>query len=90
MAALTPTVQSVVTSLRKRLRAPISEPDAERDVNPGTPNLLWDALGHDPTPMDALALRTGLTVAELSPMLLALELEGRLSVEHGRYARKSA
>ena len=51
---------------------------------------LWQAIGHDPTPMDALVIRTGLTVAQLSPMLLALELQGRLSVEHGRYARKSA
>jgi DNA processing protein len=29
-----------------------------------------------------------LTAAELSSMLLAMELEGRVSVEHGRYSRK--
>jgi len=32
--------------------------------------------------------RTGLTVAELSSMLLVMELEGRVDVEHGRYSRK--
>lgn len=50
---------------------------------------LWLALGHDPTGMDLLAERTGLTAAELSSMLLVMELEGRVAVEHGRYARKA-
>jgi DNA processing protein len=50
-------------------------------------NLLWQALGHDPTGMDELGLRTGLTTAELSAMLLSLELEGRIAAEHGRYSR---
>ncbi|UWX04840.1 hypothetical protein H1235_16380 [Pseudoxanthomonas sp. NC8] len=50
---------------------------------------MWAALGHDPTPMDILADRTGLTPAILSPMLLGMELDGRVAVEHGRYARRS-
>ncbi|WP_372017843.1 DNA-processing protein DprA [Pseudoxanthomonas sp. 10H] len=50
---------------------------------------LWRALGHDPIPMDVLADRTGLTPAVLSSMLLAMELDGRVAVEHGRYARRS-
>lgn len=50
-------------------------------------NLLWHALGHDPTGMDELTQRSGLTTAELSAMLLALELEGRVVAEHGRYSR---
>ena len=50
-------------------------------------NRLWPALGHDPTGMDELEERTGLTVAELSAMLLTLELEGRVVAEHGRYCR---
>ena len=49
---------------------------------------LWGALGHDPTGMDRLVSRTGLTAAELSSMLLVMELEGRVEVEHGRYSRK--
>jgi DNA processing protein len=38
--------------------------------------------------MDQLVSRTGLTAATLSSMLLAMELQGRVSVEHGRYSRK--
>src|SRR5690606_25786388 len=49
---------------------------------------LWRALGHDPTGMDALVERTGLTAATLSSMLLLMELDGRVVVEHGRYSRK--
>jgi DNA processing protein len=52
------------------------------------PKLLWSALGHDPTPLDVLARRTGLTVASLSSMLLAMELDGRVVNDHGRYARR--
>ncbi|HEY0333080.1 MAG TPA: DNA-processing protein DprA [Stenotrophomonas sp.] len=48
---------------------------------------LWQALGHDPTPMDSLIQRTGLTAATLSSMLLAMELEGSVAAQHGRYAR---
>jgi DNA processing protein len=50
---------------------------------------LWLALGHDPTGMDLLVERTGLTAAELSSMLLVMELDGRVAVEHGRYSRKT-
>jgi len=49
---------------------------------------LWRALGYDPTGMDALVSRTGLTAAALSSMLLLMELDGRVAVEHGRYSRK--
>jgi DNA processing protein len=38
--------------------------------------------------MDALVERSGLTAAELSSMLLVMELEGRVAVEHGRYSRR--
>ncbi len=48
---------------------------------------LWKALGHDPTGMDQLAERTGLTPADLSSMLLLMELEGRVTTQHGRYFR---
>ncbi|UJB19560.1 MULTISPECIES: DNA-processing protein DprA [Lysobacter] len=48
---------------------------------------LWNALGHDPTGMDQLVERTGLTTAELSSMLLVMELEGRVAAQHGRYFR---
>ena len=48
---------------------------------------LWKALGHDPTGMDQLVERTGLTTAELSSMLLLMELDGRVTTQHGRYHR---
>lgn len=51
---------------------------------------LWSALGHDPSTMDQLCERTGLTAAALSSMLLAMELQGRVAVEHGRYSRRTA
>ncbi|HHW4674997.1 MAG TPA: DNA-processing protein DprA, partial [Xylella fastidiosa subsp. pauca] len=44
-------------------------------------------LAHDPMSMDSLIERTGLTAATLSSMLLTLELEGKVVVEHGRYTR---
>jgi DNA processing protein len=37
--------------------------------------------------MDGLVSRTGLTAAQLSSMLLAMELEGRVVSRHGRYNR---
>jgi DNA processing protein len=48
---------------------------------------LWKALGYDPTGMDQLVDRTGLTPAELSSMLLLMELDGRVTTQHGRYHR---
>ena len=51
---------------------------------------LWQALGHDPSTMDQLTERTGLTAAALSSMLLVMELQGRVAVEHGRYSRRTA
>jgi DNA processing protein len=48
---------------------------------------LWKALGYDPTGMDQLVERTGLTPAELSSMLLLMELDGRVTTQHGRYHR---
>jgi DNA processing protein len=37
--------------------------------------------------MDQLVDRTGLTPAELSSMLLLMELDGRVATQHGRYYR---
>jgi DNA protecting protein DprA len=51
---------------------------------------LWNALGYDPTGMDSLIERTGLTAATLSSMLLVMELEGRVLATHGRYVRKTS
>jgi DNA processing protein len=82
-------------ALRGRLAAPNSADRAGTDASVSSRQAmdsdhqtLWKALGHDPTGIDRLVSRTGLTVAELSSMLLVMELEGRVAVEHGRYSRK--
>jgi len=95
--ALGPVAASLAEALRGRLDAaaegggaasamrgatdPPADPDYQR---------LWRALGHDPTGMDALVSRTGLTAARLSSMLLLMELEGRVVSGHGRYMRKAS
>ncbi|MGI9304366.1 MAG: DNA-processing protein DprA [Gammaproteobacteria bacterium] len=51
---------------------------------------LLDALGYDPTPVDAVVERSGLTAEAVSSMLLLLELQGHIaSVAGGMYARLS-
>jgi DNA processing protein len=40
--------------------------------------------------MDALVERSGLTAADVSSILLAWELDGRVTSEHGRYCRTGA
>lgn len=78
-------------ALQTRLQTPISGvPSGQHPaVTPEDPNYkrLWDALGYDPTGMDLLIERTGLTAASLSSMLLLMELEGRVASAHGRYTR---
>ena len=64
------------------VQLPLLAPSADHDR-------LWAALGHDPTPMDVLVERSGLTPAAVASMLLGMELDGRVAVEHGRYARRS-
>lgn len=96
LEALAPQALRFADDLRGRLAAPIEDTwntaGAAGDAAPpqGTdPHRLWQALGHDPTGMDELVSRTGLTAATLGSMLLLMELEGRVSVEHGRYSRTS-
>jgi DNA processing protein len=49
---------------------------------------LWRELGHEPTTLDELVQRTGQTAAELSSMLLMLELDARVeSLPGNRYQR---
>ncbi|GHD69349.1 DNA processing protein DprA [Luteimonas padinae] len=94
--ALAPLAISLGDALRGRLAAPI-QPAGSVTGTTGTAGppthpdhqRLWQALGHDPTGMDELVSRTGLTAAELGSMLLLMELEGRVEVGHGRYSRKS-
>ena len=101
--ALAATAAALATALRGRLDAPIQRTvtgvaqagtAAAADPPPaGVPDSpdykrLWRELGHDPMDMDGLVARTGLTAAELSSMLLVMELEGRVVSQHGRYTRR--
>ena len=91
--ALAPLVVDLARALRGQLEPPRVIPtDAVQGAMDGDSdyNRLWQAIGHDPTGMDDLVVRTGLTAATLSSMLLALELDGRIAAEHGRYARIGA
>lgn len=86
--ALAPLARDLVRALRGELASCPSEMPGQTGL-PDLPdiNRLWEALGHDPTGMDELLERSGLTAAAVSSMLLALELEGRVAAEHGRYSR---
>ncbi|MGJ4802710.1 DNA-processing protein DprA [Luteimonas sp. SDU82] len=95
-AALAPVAASLADALRQRLHAPIQGsaaplPESVSSQGPEDPDYqrLWSALCHDPSPMDELLERTGLTTAKASSMLLLMELDGRVVHEHGRYSRKS-
>ncbi len=93
LAALGPVASELADALRGRLgTTPTQAPGRSANGQPEGPddhNRLWSALGHDPTGMDCLAERTGLTVAALSSMLLIMELEGRVAADNGRYSRRS-
>ncbi len=88
---------SLAAELASALRARLDLPEAEdggpasssrtATADPDYQQLLL-ALGHDPVGIDQLAARTGLTVAALSSMLLLMEMDGRVAVEHGRYSRR--
>ena len=57
------------------------------EIDPAHETLLT-AMGYDPVSVDELLHRSGLTIAELSSMLLILELEGRVEKQAGgHYAR---
>ena len=90
--ALAPVAAELADALRVRLgdvedsSTPSSTPQA-RAMDADHRKLLR-AIGHDPVGIDALAERTGLTVAELSSMLLSMELRGLVAAEHGRYTRR--
>ncbi len=93
VAALAPLANAYADDLRIRLHVPTSPHDALQQSFTGMDadtQRLWHALGHDPTPMETLVTRTGLTAAKLASILLVMELEGRVVSKHGRYTRKSS
>ena len=83
-AKLVETAQDVLEELGGLLPAVTTTGCATTNNNPA----LLEHLGHDPIDMDTLSNRSGLTVSELSAMLLALELDGLVSkLPGGLYQR---
>lgn len=58
--------------------SPILSNDRDDDYK-----LLIEALGHDPVTADEIAGKSGLTIGQVSSMLLILELEGKIEALHG-------
>ena len=49
---------------------------------------VWQALGHDCVAIDGLCLRTGLTAADISSILVGMEISGWVENQLGRYQRR--
>ena len=79
-AKLVDTAQDILEELAIQL--PEIKPETVREHSPQYEGLP-DLIGFDPVSMDTLCLRSGLTVSQLSAMLLALELEGRIAALPG-------
>jgi DNA processing protein len=68
-------------AMQENTATPIASHDAEYKA-------LLDVLSFDPASADELANRSGLTIAQVSSMLLILELEGRIETQSGgRYSQ---
>jgi DNA processing protein len=92
IAGLTALAGTLGQALRSRLDAPTEQARPARRRAPSFPDpnyqRLWQALDDNPTGMDSLIQRSGLTTAQLSAMLLVMELEGKVVAAYGRYCRK--
>jgi len=100
-AKLVETVDDVLIELAPRLRDALGAvPEKERpdslEAGSAMPpdaaySELLESVGYDPTAIDVLIERTGLTAEEVSSMLLWLELQGYVGAfPGGRYARLRA
>jgi DNA processing protein len=85
-------VESAADILEELQAQSDAAPAAEQDLPAGDADEqdpLLEALGHDPTNLDALGARTGWSTQELSARLLELELEGQVArLPGGLYQRR--
>lgn len=91
-AKLVETADDVLEELGALAGASAAAPRAALADLPDTPSpehqQLLDFMGFDPVSIDQLVARSGLTTAEVSSMLLILELQGRVVMQAGgRYVR---
>ena len=92
-AKLVESAADIVEELRGESRQPpaLQPPDATGPAANARYTALLEALGHDAVTLDALMARTGCSAAELSVLLLELELEGQAArLPGGLYQRRVA
>jgi len=82
-AKLVETAQDVLEELGGLLASPAQAANSEVPDSEGQDSALLEHLGFDPVDVDTLNVRCGLTIAELSAMLLTLELNGHICVLPG-------
>jgi DNA processing protein len=76
--------------MQNRAAAPAPEsPASSSQGRDADYELLLEMLGHDPVSADAIAGGSGLTIEQVSSMLLILELEGEVEALHGGQYVKS-
>lgn len=76
-AKLVESAQDILEELGNKCLSPESPPSASAEHE------LFTHLGFDPTDLDTLSQRSGLTIAALSAILLQLELDGRITTLPG-------
>lgn len=82
-AKLVETAQDILEELGSLLVSPTRNTATHGTDQQGQDSALLEHLGFDPVDVDTLSVRCGLTIAELSAMLLTLELNGRICVLPG-------
>ncbi len=86
LAELQPLVGHMLAAADDAPRPPDTPGEADDDYA-----AVREALGHDPVTLDELARDSGLTIDQLSSMLLILELHGEVeSLSGGRYVKKES
>lgn len=87
-AKLVETAQDILEELGGTLVTRALNATTQRAEMQGTGSALLDHIGFDPVDVDTLRTRSGLTIAELSAMLLELELSGHINtIPGGLYQR---
>jgi DNA processing protein len=82
-AKLVEAAQDILEELGGQLVSPVPATNSAGPYSEGQNSTLLDHLGFDPVDVDTLSARCGLTISQLSAMLLTLELGGRISVLPG-------
>jgi len=82
-AKLVETAHDVLEELSGQFVMSALNPDTPVTATSNVIPLLMEQIGFDPVDVSTLSARCGLTISELSAMLLTLELEGHLSVLPG-------